>query len=159
MEQTMDNNELINLVTDGIVQHVQQVWETNQSNDNGKHVPPLMEPPKLPEEILLALTQKIDTLDQALATIEQKVPVAPPQHNPYCNFIPQHPPSFGSLPLQPTGGTPPKPPRWKFYGRYCHSCGACDQWGSKCLWKKPEYQKKATFKDKKGGSTENCKTS
>ena len=56
-----------------------------------------------------------------------------------------------------TGPPPPKPTRWKFYGRYCHSCGACDHWGNKCLWKKPGHQNKATFKDKKGGCTDNCK--
>ena len=151
----MDNNQLINLVSNGIIQCVQQVWETNQANDNDKNVPQLMEPLKLTEEILLALTQKIDTLGQALATIQQKVPVAPPQHNPYCSFILQHPPSFGytiypvppqSLPLQPTGGTPPKPLRWKFYGQYYHSCGACDHWGSKCLWEKPGRYNKVMFK-------------
>ena len=166
IEQTMDNEQLINMVSSEIVNKVQQALEANQTQTNDENVPPLMEGPKPTEELLLALTQKMDAFGQALATIQQTAPMAPLQQNPYCTFIPPQPANFNyqpysnapqAVPTQPTGPPPPKPTRWKFYGRYCHSCGACDHWGNKCLWKKPGHQNKATFKDKKGGCTDNCK--
>ena len=164
----MHNEELINFVSDGIVQKVQQALETSHPGENDENIPPLQVPSQPTEEILLALTEKIENLGQALATIQQKVPVAPMHPNQYCTFIPptnipygypqySAPPPSLPIPLRPMNGTPPKPARWKFFGRYCHSCGACDHWGSKCLSKKPGHINKATFKDKKGGLTENCK--
>ena len=168
IDQAMNNEELINFVSDGIVQKVQQALETSQSIENDENIPPPLVATQPTEEILLALTEKIENLGQALATIQQKVPVAPMQQNPYCTFIPPSNIPYGypqysapqpppPPPLRPMTGTPPKPARWKFFGRYCHSCGACDHWGSKCLWKKPGHINKATFKDKKGESIENCK--
>ena len=103
VKQAMDNEELINMVSDGIIQRVHHTWETQEPNTNDENKPPLMEAPKPTEELLLALTQKMDAFRQALATIQQKVPVAQPPQNTYCTFIPQHPPNFGYAPYP----TPP----------------------------------------------------
>ena len=166
VEQTMDNEQLINMVSSEIVQKVQQALDVNQQQVNDENLPPVPDPLKPTEELLMALTQKMDAFGQALATIQQKVPMAPIPQNPYCTFLPTqgtnytyapYPAPPPRAPIQPTGPPPPKPARWKFYGRYCHSCGACDHCGNKCSWKKPGHQNKATFKDKKGGCTDNCK--
>ena len=154
----MNNEELINFVSEGIVQKVQQALENSQVGDDDGNIPPLMEGPKPTVEILFALTVKIDTFGQALATLQQKTPIMPQPQNPYCNFIPQHPGPYGYAPYPPPpppprmtsiGTTPRKPARWKFFGQYCHSCGACDHWGSKCLWENSGHINKATFKDRK----------
>ena len=47
---------------------------------------------------------------------------------------------------------------FKFYNRYCWSCGGCDHWGRKCPNKKQGHLDNASFKNKNGGSTENCFT-
>ena len=163
IDQTMNNEELINFVSEGILQKVQQALESSQAGENEENIPPVMEGPRRTEEILLMLAEKIDTFGQALATLQQKTTIIPQPQIPYYNFIPQHPSPYGYAPY-PTPpprmtriGSTPKPARWKFFGRYCHSCGAFDHWGSKCLWEKPGHINKATFKDKKGGSTENCR--
>ena len=48
--------------------------------------------------------------------------------------------------------------RFKFYNRYCWSCGGCDHWGRNCHSKKDGHVDLATFKNKQGGSTDNCFT-
>ena len=50
----------------------------------------------------------------------------------------------------------PKPKRWKFLGRYCYSHRNCDLWGSKCLWKKPGHDTRASWIDKRGRLTARC---
>ena len=40
------------------------------------------------------------------------------------------------------------------YKRYCWSCGCCDHWGRQCPRKKRGHQDDATFKDRKGGSSQ-----
>ena len=48
--------------------------------------------------------------------------------------------------------------KFKFYNRYCWSCGGCDHWGRNCNNKKDGHVDYATFKNKQGGSTANCFT-
>ena len=139
----MDNEQLINMVSEGIVQKVQQALETNQASVNDENVPPIGDNQRPTDELLLALTQPMDAFGQALATIQQNVPPVLTPQNPYCTFIPQQVPPYGypqypsntqaPVTTQPSGPSPPKPARWKIFGRYCHSCGACDHWGNKCL--------------------------
>ena len=42
------------------------------------------------------------------------------------------------------------------YKRYCWSCGCCTHWGRFCPNKKKGHQDDASFKDRKGGSSEGC---
>ena len=118
VEQTMDNEQLINMVSSEIVQKVQQALDMNQQQVNDENLPPVADTPKPTEELLLALTQKMDAFGQALATIQQKVPMTPMQPNPYCTFIPPQGSNFSyppyptppqQAPLQPSGPPPPKP--------------------------------------------------
>ena len=55
--------------------------------------------------------------------------------------------------LQPTPRqrqwTTPKPQRWQFMGRYFHSCGNCDHWSNRCMWRKRGHNIEATWLDKK----------
>ena len=108
--------------------------------------------------------------EQLVLLQQQKQPwhqpyYAPPmgiEHPMFC------PPGYPMGPPQqvgpPQGGqssgncSTPSQQRSKFQGRYCWSCGACDHWGNKCPAKKPGHINKASFKDKKGGSTANCRT-
>ena len=46
--------------------------------------------------------------------------------------------------------------RFDFYNRYCWSCGGCDHWGRNCTSKKTGHQDSATFRNKLGGSVDNC---
>ena len=48
--------------------------------------------------------------------------------------------------------------RFRFYNRYCWSCGGCDHWGRNCPNKQQGHVDQASFKDKQGGSTANCFT-
>ena len=52
--------------------------------------------------------------------------------------------------------TQPRPQRWQFLGRYCHSCGNCDHWSNRCMWRKQGHNIDATWLDKKGGSLARC---
>ena len=45
---------------------------------------------------------------------------------------------------------------FSFYNRYCWSCGGCDHWGRKFSVKKSGHVDNASFKNKQGGSVENC---
>ena len=44
----------------------------------------------------------------------------------------------------------------KPFKRYCFSCGYCQHWGENCLTKKSGHQNDATFKNRMGGSNDNC---
>jgi len=59
-----------------------------------------------------------------------------------------------------TGGRKKRNPgkNFPFYNRYCWTCGGCDHWGRKCTIKKAGHQDGASFKNKNGGSVENCFT-
>ena len=57
--------------------------------------------------------------------------------------------SSSSGTINPRTGQP-----WK---RYCWSCGCCTHWSRNCPAKKKGHQDNATFKDRMGGSNENCK--
>ena len=46
--------------------------------------------------------------------------------------------------------------RFDFYNRYCWSCGGCDHWGRNCGDKKPGHVDTASFRNKQGGSVDNC---
>ena len=46
--------------------------------------------------------------------------------------------------------------RFDFYNRYCWSCGGCDHWGRNCTAKKVGHIDSATFRNKQGGSVDNC---
>ena len=46
--------------------------------------------------------------------------------------------------------------RFDFYNRYCWSCGGCDHWGRNCNDKKPGHVDNASFRNKQGGSVDNC---
>ena len=46
--------------------------------------------------------------------------------------------------------------RFNFYNRYCWSCGGCDHWGRNCNNKKQGHIDTATFRNKQGGSVDNC---
>ena len=74
VDQSMDNDKLINLVSDNIVQRVQNSWENSSHQGNEKNIPPVTDTASPhAEDLLLALTQKIDTLGHALATLQQGV--------------------------------------------------------------------------------------
>ena len=77
IDQTMNNEELINFVSEGILQKVQQALESSQAGENEENIPPVMEGPRRTEEILLMLAEKIDTFGQALATLQQKTTIIP----------------------------------------------------------------------------------
>ena len=44
----------------------------------------------------------------------------------------------------------------KEFKRYCFSCGCCLHWGKNCPQKKSGHKDDATFKDRMGGSNDNC---
>ncbi len=145
VDQAMDNDKLINLVSDNIVQRVQNSWENSSHQGNEKNIPPVTDTASPhAEDLLLALTQKIDTLGHALATLQQRGYPPPNQGAPWLSgqAMPtsygntQYPPPVQPATFQQGTQASSKPSRWKFSGRYCWSCGGCDHWGSKCQWKK-----------------------
>lgn len=171
IEQTLNNDQIINMVSDGILEKVNNVMQTmtdaekenkpNEANTN--------------ETLILALTQEVQNMGRALAAIQQN------QHrqngyNPNTNFVPYHNQNNNQYRqhlqnTNPTNNTNqnqrqnqidnmqfcvPKPQRWKNLLRYCHSCGACDHWSSKCLWKKPGHKNSASWRNKKGGCLDLC---
>ena len=64
VEQTMDNEQLINMVSSEIVQKVQQALDVNQQQVNDENLPPVPDPSKPTEELLMALTQKMGAFGQ-----------------------------------------------------------------------------------------------
>ena len=120
--------------------------------------------------VILHLADQVDKLAQQVVLLQQQrqqpwVPTNQPPMNfnngwQYAPYAPYGQPAGQGItyspPMMQQG--PPRTPKWKFLGRYCWSCGACDHWGNKCQFKKPGHINKATFKDKKGGSTENCRS-
>ena len=127
------------------------------------------------KNLILALTQEVQNLGKALAVLQQNQ-TKPNGYNPNNNFIPYQNQNrnqfFQQLQIsEPTNPfnhnqhqqqtdnmqfCTPKPQRWKNLLRYCHSCGACDHWSSKCLWKKPGHKNSASWRNKKGGCLDLC---
>ena len=92
--------------------------------------------------------------------------------NPYNNMVP---PMMGQYPMMMAppympnngqynynhnnnkGGKRRNPgKKFDFYNRYCWSCGGCDHWGRKCAHKKQGHKDNASFRNKQGGSVDNC---
>ena len=44
----------------------------------------------------------------------------------------------------------------KYFKHYCFSCGCCPHWRKHCPTKKSGHKNDATFKNRMGGSNENC---
>ena len=46
--------------------------------------------------------------------------------------------------------------KFNFYNKYCWSCGGCDHWERKWSNKKSGHVDNASFRNKQGGSVDNC---
>ena len=83
-----------------------------------------------------------DTIDQLLATVRDlsaKVENLTSKNQQYKNVRND---------INPRTGKP--------YKQYCWSCGCCTHWGRNCPNKKKGHKDEATFKNRIGGSNENC---
>ena len=166
INEAMNQDDMVNMISQNVINNMQAVLAQEDVD-----LPNLTEHPEEDKEntnpVILHLADKVDQLSQQLVLLQQQKQQS---------FMPPNQPPFGFHGWQqvpypqyclPTGQAQPSVPpmmpptqpkkKWKFFGRYCWSCGACDHWGNKCQNKKPGHINKATFRDKKGGSTENCR--
>ena len=168
VNEAMNHDDMINAVSQNVLDNMQAILNMQDSSEPPGFDQDPSEPQQ--ESVLLALADKVEKMGEQLVLLQQQK--QPWQHPYYPPPMGNSPPMFcppgypmgphHQVPAPPggpsSGSRPTSSQKRSYHGRYCWSCGACDHWGNKCPAKKPGHINKASFKDKKGGSTANCRT-